>query len=51
MRVVDAGEGNWGFRTEEVREGEAIEGDVECVGIHELYAGACRRLFSFRHQN
>lgn len=47
MRVVDAGEGNWGFRTEEAREGEAIEGDVECVGINELYAAHAAACFPF----
>ena len=37
MRIIDAGLGNWGFRTTAVKNDEATEDDVSCVTIDEIF--------------
>lgn len=38
MRIIDAGLGYWGFRTTAVKDEEAIEDDVSCVMIDEIFS-------------
>jgi FkbM family methyltransferase len=47
MRVIDAGNGYWGFQTERVRNEEASEDDVSCVTINEIFAAHQEDCFPF----
>ena len=47
MRVLDAGEGYWGFRTEAISECNAATGDVECLSVNEIFSAHAADCFPF----
>jgi FkbM family methyltransferase len=47
VRVVDVGEGYWGFQTRSVGDEEMSEDDVSCVTINEIFAAHQTDCFPF----
>jgi len=47
MRIVDAGNGCWGFRTMAIKDEEAKEDDVSSVSIDEIFTAHSSDCFSF----
>ncbi len=47
VRVVDVGNGNWGFQTRSIVDGQTSEDDVSCVTINEIFEAHRQDCFPF----